>query len=851
MKKWIYSGTREEQPSERELMHGKLAKKAASEGIVLLKNEGILPLKKDTAAALLGYGAEKTVKGGIGSGDVNNRKNISIYQGLKEAGVKIVSEDWISDYHNRYEQAREVWKEKVLEEAKKVDNPFDAYAENPFAMPLGRKVAEEDICEADVVIYVISRISGEGKDRRKVKGDYYLSEREEEDLRYLAEMNKPVILILNAGGPVELTDILEQTDNIKGILNISQLGQEGGDALADVLLGKEVPGGKLTTTWARRYEDYPASEEYGYLNGNLEKEKYKEGIYVGYRYFDSFDKKVMFPFGFGLSYTTFEMKCCSINMEESKIRAEVQVTNTGNEYAGKEVVQIYVTLPQTELEKEYKRLAGFAKTRLLKPGETQTLTVEIPQKQLASFNEETHTWIVEKGKYGILIGNSSDKLKLEAVLVVSDDTVLEQMDKICPLQEELEQIYLTKELKEKSVQRQEKLITAQVPEYYFKPAMIPAKSEDVGKNQENLTEEEKRFVSVLEDRATEELIPLLYGKISENISTLGAAGIRVPGSAGETCGTLEEDGIPSLVMADGPAGIRLRQWYEVDKETDSIYEMGVLGSLENGILEPGVHHENADTYYQYCTGIPTATLLAQTWDKEALYEAGDIVGSEMKEFGIMLWLAPGMNIQRNPLCGRNFEYYSEDPLISGICAAAETQGVQSHPGAGTTIKHFACNNLEDNRAYNNSHVTERTLREIYLKGFEIAIRKAQPLALMSSYNMLNGIHTANSVDLLTKAARQEWGFEGLIMTDWGTTAEPKPDLEGRMPLYGPSNAAACIKAGNDLLMPGSKEDVEEILASVDAEEGTVKYPITLEELRGCAERILRIIAKSNTYTEES
>ena len=217
----------------------------------------------------------------------------------------------------------------------------------------------------------------------------------------------------------------------------------------------------------------------------------------------------------------------------------------------------------------------------------------------------------------------------------------------------------------------------------------------------------------------------------------------------------------------------------------------------------------------------------------------------MKEFGIMLWLAPGMNIQRN------FEYYSEDPLISGICAAAETQGVQSHPGAGTTIKHFACNNLEDNRAYNNSHVTERTLREIYLKGFEIAIRKAQPLALMSSYNMLNGIHTANSVDLLTKAARQEWGFEGLIMTDWGTTAEPKPDLEGRMPLYGPSNAAACIKAGNDLLMPGSKEDVEEILASVDAEEGTVKYPITLEELRGCAERILRIIAKSNTYTEES
>ena len=826
MKKWIYSGTREEQPSERELMHGKLARKAASEGIVLLKNEGILPLKKDTAAALLGYGAEKTVKGGIGSGDVNNRKNISIYQGLKEAGVKIVSEDWISDYHNRYEQAREAWKEKVLEEAKKVDNPFDAYAENPFAMPLGRKVAEEDICEADVVIYVISRISGEGKDRRRVKGDYYLSEREEEDLRYLAEMNKPVILILNAGGPVELTDILEQTDNIKGILNISQLGQEGGDALADVLLGKEVPGGKLTTTWARRYEDYPASEEYGYLNGNLEKEKYKEGIYVGYRYFDSFDKKVMFPFGFGLSYTMFGMMCCSINMKESKIRAEIQVTNTGNEYAGKEVVQIYVTLPQTELEKEYKRLAGFAKTRLLKPGETQTLTVEIPQKQLASFNEKTHTWIVEKGKYGILVGNSSDKLKLEAVLVVSDDTVLEQMDKICPLQEELEQIHLTKELKEKSVQRQEKLITAQVPEYYFKPAMIPAKSENAGKNQENLTEEEKRFVSVLEGRSAEELIPLLYGKISENISTLGAAGIRVPGSAGETSGALEEDGIPSLVMADGPAGIRLRQWYEVDKETDSIYEMGVLGSLENGILEPGVHHENADTYYQYCTAFPVGTALAQTWDTDLMTEFGKAIAEEMEEFHVNLWLAPGMNIHRNPLCGRNYEYYSEDPYLSGMLAAAVIRGVQSKSGCGVTIKHFACNNQEDNRMGVDSCVSERALREIYLRGFEIAVKEGNPVSIMTSYNLINGIHAANSKDLCMTVARKEWGFDGAIMSDWNTTV---PE-DGSVPWK-------CVAAGNDIIMPGNPDDDKNIRQAY--KEGK----LTEEEIRNCAGHLVSMIRR--------
>ena len=695
-------------------------------------------------------------------------------------------------------------------------------------MPLGRKVAEEDICEADVVIYVISRISGEGKDRRKVKGDYYLSEREEEDLRYLAEMNKPVILILNAGGPVELTDILEQTDNIKGILNISQLGQEGGDALADVLLGKEVPGGKLTTTWARRYEDYPASEEYGYLNGNLEKEKYKEGIYVGYRYFDSFDKKVMFPFGFGLSYTMFEMKCCSINMEESKIRAEVQVTNTGNEYAGKEVVQIYVTLPQTELEKEYKRLAGFAKTRLLKPGETQTLTVEIPQKQLASFNEETHTWIVEKGKYGILVGNSSDKLKLEAVLVVSDDTVLEQMDKICPLQEELEQIHLTKELKEKSVQRQEKLITAQVPEYYFKPAMIPAKSENAGKNQKNLTEEEKRFVSVLEGRSAEELIPLLYGKISENISTLGAAGIRVPGSAGETSGALEEDGIPSLVMADGPAGIRLRQWYEVDKETDSIYEMGVLGSLENGILEPGVHHENADTYYQYCTAFPVGTALAQTWDTDLMTEFGKAIAEEMEEFHVNLWLAPGMNIHRNPLCGRNYEYYSEDPYLSGMLAAAVTRGVQSKSGCGVTIKHFACNNQEDNRMGVDSCVSERALREIYLRGFEIAVKEGNPVSIMTSYNLINGIHAANSKDLCMTVARKEWGFDGAIMSDWNTTVPENGSVPWK-----------CVAAGNDIIMPGNPDDDKNIRQAY--KEGK----LTEEEIRNCAGHLAVMICRLN------
>ncbi len=827
MKKWIYSGTRQELPSDRELLHGKLARKAAAEGIVLLKNEGVLPLKKNKAVAVLGCGAEKTVKGGIGSGDVNNRKNISIYQGLKEAGVKIVSEDWIRDYHNRYEQAREAWREKVLEEAKKVDNPFDAYAENPFEMPSGRKVTEKDICQADVAVYVISRISGEGKDRRKIKGDYYLSEREMEDLRYLSEMKKPVILILNAGGPVELTEILEQTDNIKGILNISQLGQEGGDALADVLLGKEVPGGKLTTTWAKHYEDYPASEEYGYLNENLEKEEYKEGIFVGYRYFDSFGKSPLFPFGYGLSYTSFEIHCCGLKIEKNMIGAEVQVTNTGNTYAGKEVVQIYVTFPRTDLEKEYKRLAGFAKTRCLAPGETQTLIVEVQEKQLASFSEETHTWIIEKGNYGLWIGNSSDSLKPAAILEVSDNGELERVDEICPLQENLECIHLSEVMQEMLVQRQEELELAQVPRYPFNPQpVITEKPADMESN--CCTDKYKEVLSKIENKTAEELIPLLYGKISENISTLGAAGIRVPGSAGETSGALEECGVPSLVMADGPAGIRLRQWYEVDRETDSIYEMGVLGSLENGILEPGVHHENADTYYQYCTAFPVGIALAQTWNTELLTEFGKAIAEEMEEFHINLWLAPGMNIHRNPLCGRNYEYYSEDPYLSGMLAAAVTRGVQSKQGCGVTIKHFACNNQEDNRMGVDSCVPERALREIYLRGFEIAVKESHPVSIMTSYNLINGIHAANSEDLCMTVARKEWGFEGAIMSDWNTTVAE----DGSTPWK-------CASAGNDIIMPGNPDDDKNIRQAY--KEGK----LTEEEIRSCAEHLIAMISRLN------
>ena len=810
MKKQIHSGSLKQELSEREKRHSALARRAAAEGIVLLKNEGMLPLKTSDPIALFGSGAGKTVKGGIGSGDVNNRNSISVYRGIKEAGAVVTNEDWIQDYDKRYKEAREEWKEKILEDVRHVQNPFDAYAANPFSLPDGRRIQETDLKGAAAAVYVISRISGEGKDRRIEKGDYYLSSREREDILYLDRFHIPLILILNSGGPVELTDILQETENIRAVLNISQPGQEGGHAVADILFGRAVPEGKLTATWAQQYEDYPFSDTYSYLNGDLEKEEYREGIYVGYRYFDSFGVKPLFSFGYGLSYTSFGLAFRILQTEKSSVQARVAVTNTGQSYAGREVVQVYVSFPQGRIEKESRRLAGFAKTDRLMPGESREVVVEIRQKQLAVFSEERQAWIVEAGTYGIWVGNSLDSAVLSAYLTVPREVVLERTHRICPRKEPFEELCRDSFGNSESRAEEEKEKT--IPVYEFVPCSQP----------------EIQYVSPAEEQySVEELIPLLYGNITAGASTLGSAGIRVPGSAGETTESLEgKYDIRSLIMADGPAGLRLRQSYQVDRETDSVHSAGVLGSLENGFLESEEIYENADTYYQYCTAFPVGTALAQTWDTDLLCEFGRAVAEEMREFHIDLWLAPGMNIQRNPLCGRNFEYFSEDPLLTGVLASAVTRGVQEQTGCGVTVKHFACNNQEDNRMGVDSCVSERALREIYLRGFEIAVKESTPAAIMSSYNLINGVHAANSYDLCTVVARKEWGFEGVIMSDWNTTV---PE-DGSIPWK-------CADAGNDIIMPGNSDDDENI------RQAYARGDLTEKKIRECAGRIISLVKK--------
>ncbi len=856
----VHSGTMVQTISGRETAHGRLAREAAAEGMVLLKNEGLLPLEISAPIALFGGGADQTVKGGIGSGDVNNRENISIYRGLREAGVSVTSEDWIRDYGKRYEAARLTWKEKVLADAEKVENPFDAYAANPFSLPEGREITAEDFRDASAAVYVVSRISGEGRDRRLTEGDYYLSRKEREDLCRLDRANIPIVLVLNTGAPVELAELLDSTENIRAVLYISLPGQEGGHAVADVLLGQASPGGRLAATWARHYEDYPSAKSFGYLNGDLEKEEYREGIYVGYRYFDSFGIQPLFPFGYGLTYTDFSMKYEGLRITREGIETDVTVENTGKHFPGREVVQVYVALPRTGLEKEYHRLAGFAKTEVLQPGETQRVTVAVEQKQLASFSELQQAWIIEEGNYGLWIGNSSTSLELAAVLAVSGQAVLERTSAICaetaehavPGASEFAAEHAALEPPGTASEHTAPEAAGPAVNYAVldapgDPAEFTASGQSgtakTGAEQWSAMGEESgiakvRFAPWEEERQTssaplaaeqpvEELIPLLYGNITEGTSTLGSAGIRVPGSAGETTEALEgKYGKRSLIMADGPAGLRLRQSYEVDRQTDTVYGVGVLGSLENGFLEEDIRHEEADVYYQYCTAFPVGTALAQTWDVGLMKRFGEAIAAEMEEFHVDLWLAPGMNIQRNPLCGRNFEYYSEDPLLSGMMAAAVTEGVQEDGRHGVTIKHFACNNQEDNRMGVDVRVSQRALREIYLRGFEIAVKKSAPVAIMTAYNCINGVHAANSRDLCTVVARGEWGFAGVIMSDWNTTVP----ADGSVPWK-------CGAAGNDIIMPGTPDDAENIRKAYAGGQ------LSEEAVRNCAGRILALIEK--------
>lgn len=831
LKERAFSGTTDPEVQPWETEHRKVARHAAAEGIVLLKNEdNLLPLKAGSNVALYGAGAGRTIKGGTGSGDVNERENVSVFQGIKNAGFQVTTEDWIASYDKIYENARQEWKRSILSktgEGADTMDFFSVYSTTPFKMPAGDQV-QKPAEDADTAIYVLSRIAGEGSDRTADKGDYYLSDDEYQILADICAYYKNVIVLINAGAQVDLS-FMDEFENIKALLVIVQPGMEGGNAVADILSGKVNPSGKLADTWAYEYEDYPNSEKFSHNNGNVQTELYEEGIYVGYRYFDTFEVPVRYGFGYGLSYTDFEISNYRlVKISAEKISISASVKNTGK-VSGKEVVQVYASLPGGTLEKEAHRLAVYAKTVELKPGETEEVTMEVTVDALTSYDEESAAWILEKGFYGIWIGNSLASAKLCGGMKLDATVTKRQVKNLFPLKQDLEEIVQEPSRTAKRAETAEKLAGEQAMTVLeLHAADITTEIVKYKKNADLYEREAMDFVNTLTE---EELIDLAAGDPGKaQGGNLGAAGISVPGSAGETHRCAVDKGLASIVLADGPAGLRLMKYYHVNE--GSIVSMPFEFSLEGGLFYDDSRELPGERYYQYCTAIPVGTLLAQTWNQELIREVGAMIGTEMEHFGVTLWLAPGMNIHRNPLCGRNFEYYSEDPYVSGTIAAAMTEGVQSNYGCGTTIKHFACNNQEDNRMGSDSVVSERALREVYLKGFEIAIRQAQPMSIMTSYNLINGVHAANNYDLCTESARNEWGFKGAIMTDWTTTEQGDN-----------CTASGCMRAGNDLVMPGCFGDHDNM--HKELAEGTLK----IEDLKACIARLVSVIWKSNQYQQ--
>lgn len=807
-------------PFDYELEHTAKVRAGLAECMVLLKKNGAFPLKKPGTIAAYGSGVRHTVKGGTGSGEVNSHFTVNIEQGLTEAGFELTSTAWLDAYDAVRAKAKKAFRRQLRRDAR-------AEGENVITYAMGSVMCEPEYAlpiegGADAAVYVLSRISGEGADRKPVSGDILLTNSEIRDILELDALYEHFMLVLNVGGPVDLTPVKD----IGNILVLSQLGAETGCALADVLLGKAVPSGKLTTTWSS-WDQYCKRIHFGY---NDETE-YREGVYVGYRYFDTVGEKALFPFGYGLSYTDFTVRDVQTVLDGSTVTVTARIENTGA-FAGKEVIQVYVTAPEVRLKKPWQELVGFTKTSLLQPGEAQTVLISFDMSDIASFDEERLLYSLEPGKYIVRVGTGSTDTAPAAVLLLTKEITSEQVQPVTPKTD----LALAKFVRVASIEDIPELPHFKLdPESVQMPVLACDKEHDAGTD----------IPAVISALSDEELVYMAVGRFSEQkglASVIGNAGSLVAGAAGETTSKLIDKGIAPLIMADGPAGLRLAKAYFEDEEGAHAVGTGPLPEGMLDVLSPPLRKilttltkgkkppKEAEINNQYCTAIPIGTALAQSWNLDYAEALGDMVGAEMERFGVDLWLAPALNIHRSILCGRNFEYFSEDPLISGKFAAAITRGVQSHPGLGTTIKHCAANNQELNRYYSNSCMSERTLREIYLKGFAICIREAQPLALMTSYNLINGRHTSEIRSLIEGFLRTECGFKGIVMTDWVFS------VRNRGTKYARAHAGRVAAAGGDLFMPGSMADYEIVLNALKT------GMVSRRQLEINAARVMRLIS---------
>lgn len=801
--------------NEYEQLHLEKMRTIAPECTVLLKHNGAFPLKAAGEIALYGSGARNTLKGGSGSGDVNSRFYTTCEQGLETAGFTVTTKAWLDGYDSIRANARRQFIADIKRRAKEqhvqaVFLGMGAVMREPaYDLPLAGR--------GDTAVYVLARSCGEGNDRKLAEGDFKLTSTEIRDILACKKKYPRFLLVLNVGGVVDLSPVME----VENILLLSQLGAVTGGILAELILGKSCPSGKLTDTWCAA-EKLPAIGEFGCRDDT----RYREGVYVGYRYFDSVRENVLFPFGYGLSYTAFSIDKISPSLEGRTVTVTARVVNTGA-YPGREVLQLYATAPWGRLDHPYQVLAGFAKTSLLPPGASEELSISVQLEALASYDSEQAAYILEKGKYLFRLGTSSrDTVPCFAVRMLHEITIRR----------------LTNVGGKTG-------FSDWKPAYTWADAADGVPAADCGKDAfSSLSwpaphKPSRRAMELVKKLSEKDLCSLCVGKHKKGLvmtSVIGNASQSVAGAAGESYGSIP--GLRSLVMADGPAGLRLNQQYTRDKK--GVHPIGetmpagisdFLPSASQKLMSLGANRKPKGTvYYQYCTAIPIGTAIAQSWNPEVGKTCGDVVGREMEIFGVDLWLAPAFNLHRNPLCGRNFEYYSEDPLLSGIFGAALTEGVQLHPGKGVSIKHFCVNNQETNRYQTNSLVNERALREIYLKGFEICVTTARPKALMTSYNLLNGTHTAEHKDLLKTILREEWGFDGLVMTDWIVTG-----LKDKKSIHRTTQTAPSIAAGNDLFMPGDSGNYKQLLSALRGKHKT--FSVSRESVELCAAHLVDLL----------
>lgn len=807
--------------SQREQDNLQVAYRAACEAMVLLKNDGILPLATKKVA-LYGPGASMTIKGGTGSGEVNERHSVTIAEGLADRGFTITTQRWIDAYEKGYAEAEAAYKEEKKKRVNflKFGSIMNMLFDN-FRAPVGPAITEEDVAasDTDTCIYVLSRQAGEGGDRKAEKGDMFLTDEEREAICFCAEQYEKFLLVINSGSSIDMA-FAEEIPGINAILYLCQLGTEGGHAFADVISGAVSPSGKLSDTWAKQYADIPYSDEFSYLNGNLEDEYYKEGIYVGYRYFDSFGVEPAYPFGFGLSYTSFAIQSAGVTAEGSMVTVKASVVNTGETYSGREVAQLYVSAPNGELHKEYQSLAAFAKTGALAPGARETLELTFDLKKLASYREADAAYVLEAGDYILRLGNSSRNTVVVGVVHLGQELVVSKHTNICPVQKPFE------ELTSKGYDFEG--VADGLPHIEIDPAAV----ETITYTYETPAEcDDQRVQTFLNTLTLAEMVDIVVG-----IGMFGGeTRFNLPGSVGNTTSKFWDRGLANVALCDGPAGLRIQKRSGVDKKGNVKpidMALSIFEAFPEFVKKFMTSDPNKDTVlYQYTTAFPVANALAQTWNQELMYEVGNAIYREMKEYGCTFWLAPAINIHRNPLCGRNFEYFSEDPRLSGAMAAAITRGVQQEEGYYVTVKHYACNNQEDNRNGVSSNLSERALREIYLRGFEICVREAGAKGIMTSYNKINGVYAPNCHDICTKTLRNEWGFDGVVMTDWFSTNK------------GQADNAIAMRSGNDLIMPGGGNFKKEIL------QGVKSGKIQQEDVRRCCANVVKAILSSATQRE--